>query len=185
MQSKITMKPISYLSAFLACFIMCFTSACASGGFKWTRKYASFVNSQHIIVRIILYILTAVVFAVTMLVDLVIFNTLDFWQGKTAAGSYKFEEGGKTFHVKHEHQGDKKLRKSIIKVMGDDNSLLQEVVLNETISGEIEMYVDGKIRTRVNNIKELPVASIFDENGKLTKQTTLLLNNSSITTAAR
>lgn len=185
MTTKLSSKPLSYLSAFLACFIMSLTTACASGGFKWTRKYASFVNSQHIIVRIILYILTSIVFAITMLVDMVIFNTLDFWEGRTAAGTYNFKEGEKTFIVKHEQLGDKKLRQSTIKVMDKSNKLLQEVVLVETATGELEMFVDGKLRTRVNNIKELPVAAIFDENGKLVKHTTLLLNQSPMTTVAR
>lgn len=180
---KLTAKPISYLSAFLACFVMCFTSACASGGFKWTRKYAGFVNSQNIILRIVLYLLTGIVFAVTLLVDMVIFNTMDFWEGRVSAGSYNFKEGEKTFVVKHEFQGDSKLRKSTIKVMDKKNNLIQEVVLNETSSNEIEMFVDGKLRSRVNGIKELPVASIFDENGKLVK-TTLVLNES-VATAAR
>lgn len=182
---KFAMKPVSYLSAFLACFIMCFTSACASGGFKWTRKYAGWVNSQNIVLRIVIYLLTGIVFAVTLMVDMVIFNTMDFWEGKVSAGSHTFKEGEKTFLVKHEFQGESKLRKSTIKVMDQKNTLLQEVVLNETATGEIEMHIDGKLRTRVNGIKELPVASVFDESGKLVKQTTLLLNDLPLTTAAR
>ena len=39
---------------------------CASGGFKLTRQYARFVNKQQIIIRIVLYILTAVVFLATL-----------------------------------------------------------------------------------------------------------------------
>ena len=101
--SKIWMKPSFYLSSFAACAIMALTAGCASGGFKLTRQYARWVNSQNIILRIVIYILTSVVFAVTMLIDFVIFNTLDFWNGTVAAGSYEFKDGDKLFQERNLH----------------------------------------------------------------------------------
>lgn len=168
-------KPMSYLAALTASLLLCFTTGCASGGFKLTRQYAGFVNQQSLIIRIILYILTAVVFAVTMLIDMVIFNTMDFWEGRTAAGDYKFEQGEKTFQVRHEFQSDGKLRRSTVQVQDLNGTLLQTVVLNETAKGEIEVFVDNQLRTKVHSISELPMASIYDANGKLVQETALLL----------
>jgi len=152
---------------------MTFASGCASGGFKLTRQYAGFVNRQMIIIRIILYILTSVVFAATMLIDMVIFNTLDFWQGRVSQGTYDFTKGDKTYHARHEILPDSKLKRSTIHVHDRDQKLLQVVVLRETVSGEIEMWVDGQMRTRVRDISSLPVASIFDAKGLLVGERTI------------
>src|SRR5688572_8030721 len=86
----------------IACFTMALTSGCASGGFKLTRQYARWVNSQNIILRIVLYILTFIVFAVTLLIDAVVFNTIDFWEGKVSEGTYDFKDGDKVYQVRHE-----------------------------------------------------------------------------------
>ncbi len=91
-------KTLFYIGSFLACTIMAITAGCASGGFKLTRKYASWLNSNNIIIRIILYILTSVVFAVTILIDMVIFNTIDFWEGIPVATM--FDESGKVMEEK-------------------------------------------------------------------------------------
>ena len=148
---------------------MALTAGCASGGFKLTRQYAGWVNSQQLIIRIILYILTAVVFAVTLLIDAVIFNTMDFWEGRVSSGTYHFNSEDKVYQVKHELQpGEGKLKLSTIRVMDQKNELLQVVVLKETSSGEIEMFVDGKIRARVQSINDAPVALAFDKEGKVT-----------------
>jgi hypothetical protein len=154
-------------SAFAASAVVALTSGCASGGFKLTRMYAQFVNSQNIIIRIILYILTGVVFAVTMLVDLVVNNTIDFWNGTVAAGSYNFKDGGKTFVAHHEIMPGTNLKRSTIDVSDATGKHLQTVVLQQTPKNEIELYVDGTLRTRVNHINELPVASIYDAKGTL------------------
>ena len=182
---KIMSKPLSYLCAFLSCLVFSFATGCASGGFKLTKKYAGFVNSQNIFLRIILYLLTGIVFAVTLFADFIIFNTMDFWEGKVSAGSYNFKDGEKTFHVQHEYQPDGQLRRSTIRAFDENNVQMQEVVLNETAAGEIEMFVDGKLRTKVHSISELPTASLYDENGKFLKQTTLLLDRTAVTTASR
>ncbi len=162
-------RTLSYLISFTACALMAITSGCASGGFKLTRQYAGFVNKQILIIRIVLYILTGVVFAVTLLVDAVIFNTMDFWEGRVSQGTYEFTKDGKEFHVKHEViQGD--FKRSTIQVFEKSKVLAQTVVLQETPGGEVEMFVDGKLRSRVSDISSFPVASIFDSNGRLVKE---------------
>lgn len=163
---KFTAKPLSYCCALLACTIMSLTTACASGGFKLTREYAGFVNRQQIIVRIILYILTAVVFAATMLIDMVIFNTMDFWEGRVSAGDYQFQQGDKTYQAHHEVLPGTKLKRSLIKVLDQNKKQLQEIALTEMPNGEIEVKVDGKLRGRVHGISEVPVASIYGKDGK-------------------
>jgi hypothetical protein len=175
-----SLKTFFYPVAFAACAIMALSSGCASGGFKLTRQYATWVNSQQVVLRVILYILTGVVFVVTMLIDLVVFNTMDFWDGRVSAGTYSFEKDGKIFQAKHEFLIDPasnlKLKRSTIRVMDSHHSLLQEVVLNETVKGEIEMSVDGKLRARVHGLSELPMATLFNQNGKAIGEHVLLLN---------
>lgn len=151
-----------------------FSAGCASGGFKLTRQYARWVNGQNLILRIILYILTAVVFAVTMLIDLVLFNTIDFWNGTVSQGDYHFKGQDKTFYVKHEFLPGTLLKRSTIKVYGkDEKTMIQKIVLNETKSGEIEMYVDDKIRARVKNISSLPVVSVYNKAGQFVENQVL------------
>lgn len=164
-----------YVSSLLACTFMAMTSGCASGGFKLTRQYAGFVNNQNIIIRIILYILTSVVFAVTMLVDLVIFNTMDFWEGRVAQGTYEFSKDGKNYQVHHEILPEHSLRRSTIQIYDVHHKLMQVVVLSETANGNIEMSVDGKLRAQVRDVHSLPIAAVFDPAGTLTGEKFLLM----------
>ncbi|MEN0058493.1 MAG: DUF3332 family protein [Bdellovibrio sp.] len=169
------MKLGFYVGAFLSCLTISMTTGCASGGFKLTREYARWVNSKNIILRIVLYILTFAVFAITMLIDAVIFNTMDFWEGKVSQGTYDFTEGQRSYHVKHEFQSGTPLKYSTIEVRDENQSLLQTVVLKEMVSGDIELYVDGKLRSRVRDVTSLPVASFFDEKGSLVQEDVGLL----------
>jgi len=173
---KMMKHPFSYLSMFAACSIMALTTGCASGGFKLTREYAGWVNSQNIILRIVLYLFTGIVYAITLLIDLVIFNTVDFWEGHISAGTYNFNKDDKTYQVKHEYLPETKLKQSTIHILDLKHKLLQEVVLRETQSHEIEMFVDGKLRARVHGISELPVASVFDSKGKLIEEKVVPVN---------
>lgn len=173
---KLWVKPLLCITALSVALLA--TAGCASGGFKLTREYARWVNSKNIILRIILYILTAVVFAVTMLIDLVIFNTMDFWNGTVSQGDYHFKGENKTFYVKHEFLPNTLLKRSTIQVKNDKEELIQTVVLSETKSGEIEMFVDGKIRARVKNISSLPVASVYNKAGQFVEDQVLRFNDS-------
>lgn len=98
---------------------------------------------------------------------------MDFWNGRVSAGDYKFKDGEKTFNVKHEVLTASNLRRSTIQIeeMGQH---LQEVVFAETSTGEVELYVDGKLKTRVNNINEIPTANHFDGEGNLVSQNMIL-----------
>lgn len=172
--NRIKSTAIGYIGALGAASVMALTTGCASGGFKLTRQYAGFVNKQPILLRIIIYILTGIVYAVTMLIDLVIFNTIDFWEGRVSAGGYEFKKDDKTYHVKHEVLPNL-LKKSTIEIKDNSGTLLQTVVLSETLSSEIEVHVDGKLRSRVKDIRSAPVATVYDINGKQVEQSEIPL----------
>lgn len=161
-----------YFGAFAACTIMIFNSGCVSGGFKLTREYARWVNSQNIILRIILYILTSVVFAVTMLIDVVVFNTVDFWEGRVSEGTYEFKDAKKMYHVKHEFIPGSGLKRSTIHVKTLENVAVQEVVLLETTDGQIQLYVDGKMRAQARDISTFPNTIVFDDRGNVIEEKT-------------
>lgn len=166
-------KRIGLIGALLATFMVAFTTGCASGGYSLTRQYARWVNSQNVIIRIIIYLLTGIVFAVTMLIDLVVFNTMDFWTGKVSQGVYEFDGEGKTFLVEHRILPESGLKQSVIKVSSTEGKLLQEVTLRETMAGQIEMLVDGARRALVDDFSSLPQVSVFDAGGSLVKQSAL------------
>lgn len=171
-------KVLISLFTLFACALTAITSGCASGGFKLTRQYARWVNSQMIILRVILYIVTLPIYGITMLIDMVIFNTMDFWNGTVAAGAYQYKQDGKNYFVKHEFQPGTQLKKSTIEVKNQDLALLQTMVLQETPSGEIEFFVDGKLRTKVTDIASFPVATLFGVNGEKLQEEAPLLKTS-------
>ena len=94
-KTKLREKPV-LLVMILTFAVTGLNSGCASGGFQLTRSFAGWVNSQNVVLRVILYILTAVIFAVTLLIDLLINNTIDFWDGKVSAGTYNFSKDEET-----------------------------------------------------------------------------------------
>ncbi len=55
-----------------------------------------------------------------------------------------------------------------MRVKDENQKLIQEVVIAQTSEGLIETYIDGKLRGQVRDISTVPVASLFDVNGKLT-----------------
>ncbi|HVK62105.1 MAG TPA: hypothetical protein VM432_11160 [Bdellovibrionales bacterium] len=171
-----------YAFSFLACSIMAFTTGCVSGGFKLTRQYAGFVNRQHIVLRVVLYILTSVVFVATLLIDAIVYNTMDFWEGRVSQGTYEFSEDGKLYQARHEISPETSLKRSVIHVLGKDRAVLQTVVLQETPNHEIEVSIDGKVRTRVKNLESIPVATIFDDKGKIVKTELIVSDKRAVAT---
>lgn len=146
--------------------VMGLTSGCASGGYKMTRQYAGWVNKQNLILRIVLYILTGIVFAVTLLIDAVIFNTMDFWEGRVSQGTYEFNKDERTYVAKHKLSAESGLRESRIEVSGKGLEKPQVLVLRETAQKDIEVLVDGVLKGRISDISALPKLSLFDSSGK-------------------
>lgn len=154
-------------AAVIASAILATTSGCVSGGFKLTREYARWVNSKNIVLRVVLYILTFVVFAVTMIIDTVVFNTIDFWEGRVSQGNYEFQKDGKTFFVKHEVAPATGLRQSTIRIVNSKSQLLQEVLLLETANQKVQLFVDRRLRTEVSDIHSLPMLTNLTAKGKV------------------
>lgn len=137
---------------------------CASGGFQLTRKYARFVNKQNIILRIIIYIFTSFVFAITLLIDAVVFNTLDFWNGRVSASDYQFEEGGKTFLVKHSYKGENgNLRNTEIRIFKTEHfnvgAAEKTIELSELESGQVELREDGVLKKTFDSADQLQLSA--------------------------
>ncbi len=128
-------------------------SSCASGGFKLTRDYARWVNSQNIIIRIILYIFTSFVFGITILIDAVIFNTMDFWEGRVSQGDYLFEKDGKNFLVKHSQNND--LKKTIIQI-SQNNNIIETLVIEQKENGNIDVLKNGQKIATAQDLNTLP-----------------------------
>jgi hypothetical protein len=169
MQKKVLLILVSIWTALVASQF----SGCASGGFKWTRTYARWVNSNHIVLRIVLYVLTSVVFAVTLLFDMVIFNTLDFWNGTVAKGTYEFKDGDKTYVVTHDIQNG--LRSSFIKITDNHNSV-QTVEIRENSNREIEFYQNGTLQAKGVNLSTLPKVVIYNLDGKTVASESFILD---------
>lgn len=148
------------LVAMLA-LVTAFTTACASGGFRLTRRYAGFVNRQNVVLRVILYVLTLPIFWVTLLIDEVINNTVDFWEGRVAQGTFRFSEGGRIFVARHDID-EAGLKSSHIEVFGADNIKIQDVRLAQVSNSQIEVYVDGVLKHRVSDIHALPQLTTFN-----------------------
>lgn len=161
------LKSKKYLKQ-LILFLMVLTSSavqvsCASGGYKFTRKFSQFVNSKNIVLRIILYIVTIPVFGITLAVDTIIFNTLDFWDGKVSANEYSFSEDGKEYVVKHSIENN--LKRTNINVF-EDNKLIASHALVETKDNKIQVFNNNDLKYEVENLNGLALLSTF-ENGKL------------------
>lgn len=157
-------------------------SGCASGGYKWTRAYSQWVNSTHIVLRIVLYILTSVVYVVTLIVDAVIFNTMDFWNGTVSKGTYEFKEGDKTYVVTHDIQNG--LRSSLIKIH-QANKQINTFEIRETAQNEIELYKDGQLQAKGTDLNSLPQIVVFKNDGKSIDSKTYLFTQFSSKFAIR
>jgi hypothetical protein len=141
-------------------------SSCASGGFKLTRQIAQMVNSQQLIVRVIIYILAgALIFGITLLIDMVIFNTMDFWEGRVSANTYEFEKDGKTFVAHHRYQEGTQLKESHLQVFDADKKLLQDVIIRETAALEVELFVDGVLKAKAQDLMSLPKIISYNDSG--------------------
>lgn len=164
---KINMRWPFYMSSFFACAILSLQTGCASGGFQVTRSYSRWLNTNGVILRVILYILTSVVFVVTLTLDAVIFNTIDFWKGQISKGDFEFKEGGKTYFVHHEIQEGTQLRKSTISFI--ENGQNKIITIAENQQGEIELFIDGHLSAQVRDLHSSPVATFFTADGRIEK----------------
>ena len=179
--TKFLSKSLYHLGTAAACLTMVFQTGCVSGGWELTRDYSMWLNSKKVGLRVVLYLLTFVVFLVTILIDVVVNNTADFWRGTISESTAVFYKDGKTFYVQHEIIPDTQLKRSTIQVKDKDQKLLQTVVLSETEKLEIELRVDGVLRTKVENIDQaFPLLSSFDKDGKMSDKKNIFISSNTV-----
>lgn len=169
---KILRKSLFVGLAMMAAGLAALNTGCASGGFKLTRQYAGWVNSQTLILRVVLYILTMVVFAVTLVIDAVVFNTMDFWEGRVSQGTYEFEKDGQTYVVEHRLRDG--LRSSTIEVR-QAGRVLKTMSIEETRTGSIEYHENGERKAEVDQISAVPRITYFAKQGQVLKRSELQL----------
>lgn len=149
------------------------TTGCASGGFKLTRQYAGWVNSQTLILRVVLYVLTLVVFGVTLIVDAVVFNTMDFWEGRVSQGTFNFEKDGHHYVVEHRLRDGLRVSRIEIRKSG---RLIKQVSIEETSTGEIEYFENGALKAQVDRISLAPRITYLTDRGEVASQETIALS---------
>lgn len=164
MKKQFTKNTILF-AALSSTLLMSFVTGCASGGYKLTREYSGWVNKQNVIVRVILYILTLPVYGVTLIVDAVIFNTLDFWDGRVSQGAYQFNKGGQNYFVQHAKDAETGLKRSRIEI-NKQSSHKQIIVLQETPTHEVELFVDGILRGKSSQLSNETLFSLYNSEGK-------------------
>lgn len=173
-------KSLYRLGTATACLMMMFNTGCVSGGWELTRDYSNWINSKKVGLRVVLYLLTSLVFVITMFIDVFINNTVDFWKGKTSDSSTVFHKDGKSIFVQHETNPETQLKKSTI-VIKENDKLLQTIVLKETANLEIELIVDGALHTKVESIDQaFPLFSSFDKDGKMIEKKNIFVGTEEI-----
>lgn len=164
-------KMVLVVSAFLSAGLMVATSGCASGGYSISRSFAGWINKNNILLRIVLYIFLGGAFLFTLVADLLVMNTIDFWTGKVSQGTYEFKDAEKTFVVKHSLQGD--LHQTHIEIKNSQGKKLQDILMKETARLEVEYYLDGVLKAKFDNIESVPRVTQFDRKGRIFKQENL------------
>lgn len=160
---------------------MLLNTGCVSGGWELTRDYSKWLNSKKVALRVVLYILTMPVFFVTIMIDTLVNNTIDFWNGTVSESTQAFHKDGKSFYVQHEILQETGLKRSTIEIKDSNQKLLQTVVLSETINHDIQLFVDGVLRTEVKNIEQaFPLITTYDEAGKQIEQKNVFIENTNL-----
>lgn len=172
---KLLSKLLYHLGTATACLMMIFNTGCVSGGWELTRDYSTWINSKKVGLRVVLYLLTSIVFIVTMFIDVIVNNTIDFWKGTVSDSTQVFHKDGKSFYVQHETLPGQ-LKRTTVQIKDAGGKLLQTVVLAETPKQEIELIVDGVLRTKVENIDQaFPLLTSFDRGGKMLEQKNIFM----------
>lgn len=164
-------KIILVFSAFLSAGLAMVTTGCASGGYSLSRGLAGWINKQNIFLRIILYLFIGGAFFFTILLDMLIFNTVDFWTGRVSAGTYEFKDAKRVYVVNHSFEGD--LHRTQILVNDLDGKKIGEVLLKETASHEVEYFENGNLKAKFDGIESVPRVTRFDDKGQILKQEAL------------
>lgn len=121
------------------------------GGFRLTAKFNGFVRSiGNKWIRWILFLFTSWLFVITILADVIFFNSIEFWAGYNPIGMKDYDENGE--HVKVEEKGDEK-------VVFTYRKYGQEL--------RIQAYKKGELTKDVFLKKDQPEKMFTYENGEL------------------
>ncbi len=78
------------------------------GGFRLTKKFDGFVSSiGNKWIRWIVFLVVSFLYALTILADVIIFNSIEFWAGYNPIGLNEYDENGE--HVKTVQKGNEKV----------------------------------------------------------------------------
>lgn len=166
--TKLYKKITLLTAAFLSIGVTLTNTGCASGGYHLSRTLAGWMNKQDLLIRVLLYIFLGGAFFFTILADMIYFNTVDFWTGKVTAGIYEYKDSDKAYVVNHSFEND--LKRTEIQISDLKGKKLQNILLKETATHEIELYVDGTLKAKVNDLESLPKISYMDSKGNVLKQ---------------
>ncbi|MBL8994902.1 MAG: DUF3332 family protein [Spirochaetia bacterium] len=139
--------------------------SCLSGGWKITRMVAKWNNGFAVFPRILIYIAFFLlqVYTITSLIDGIVFNTIDFWNGTISAMNYKYQKDGMDVAVVHSRFP---LRRSVITTSKGD--VVKSVVeVNELENGKIALVINGVLRGEFKNIQDVdPTLVLYKEDSK-------------------
>ena len=146
----------SFGAAALAAVAVVSLSGCAAGDFGLTRSVArwnlSFSPVPRVLICIGLYIVP--VYELSMVFDLLINNTVQFWSDSaviSAKSTQKFQKDGYLVTVTN-MRGP--LKRSIFKVYDKHGSLRSTGELRETNDKTIDVYIDGVKKDTVQNVRD-------------------------------
>jgi hypothetical protein len=150
------------------------SSACVSGGFRWTRSVARYVNSNSVLPRVLLWAAFVIlpVYLLAFLFDVILWNTLDFWSGSVSAQNTTFEQDGAKIEVAHSANP---LKKTVITVIAKDGKRTVSE-LRETERHSIEVLVDGVKKGEVESVTDaISSIALYRPDGGI--ESTQLLDN--------
>jgi hypothetical protein len=131
------------------------------GGFRLTAKFNGFVRSiGNKWIRWIIFLVTSWLYVLTILADVIFFNSIEFWAGYNPIGMNEYDEKGE--HVKIEEKGDEKVVFTYRK-FGQElriqaykkGDLVQDVFLKKDQPEKMFKYENGQLATYTMNMRKL------------------------------
>lgn len=111
-----------------------------------------------------------VVFGVTLIIDAVVFNTMDFWEGRVSQGTFHFEKDGQSYVVEHRLRDGLRVSRIEVRKAG---RLMKTMAIEETSSGQIEYFENGVRKAQVDQISSVPRITHLASQGRVIRQDTL------------
>jgi hypothetical protein len=121
------------------------------GGFVLTRKWHGFISGiNNKWLRWIVFLITCIVYGITIWVDAIIFNSIEFWSGSNPMAHSDFDENGQFVKVE-ERSGEK-----VVFTYRDYGEQLR-----------IDMYKDGRYKGNLVLLRAEPGQFYSERDGRL------------------